>query len=81
MKTLEDSEHIRILKDEVREVDKAIDKFGLYMTAKEINKEAKAIYKNKIDELELKKKALIQDIIDLMRQEKFEKEQKANVKL
>ena len=80
MKTLEDSEHIRILKDEVREVDKAIDKFGLYMTAKEINKEAKAIYKNKIDELELKKKALIQDIIDLMRQEKFEKEQKTNVK-
>ena len=50
------------------------------MTAKEINKEAKAIYKNKIDELELKKKALIQDIIDLMRQEKFEKEQKTNVK-
>ena len=80
MKTLEDSEHIRILKDEVREVDKAIDKFGLYMTAKEINKEAKALYKNKIDELELKKKALIQDIIDLMRQEKFEKEQKTNVK-
>ena len=80
MKTLEDSEHIRILKDEVREVDKAIDKFGLYMTAKEINKEAKAIYKNKIDELELKKKALIQDIIHLMRQEKFEKEQKTNVK-
>ena len=80
MKTLEDSEHIRILKDEVREVDKAIDKFGLYMTAKEINKEAKAIYKNKIDELELKKKALIQDIIELMRQEKFEKEQKTNVK-
>ena len=80
MKTLEDSEHIRILKDEVREVDKAIDKFGLYMTAKEINKEAKAIYKNKIDELELKKKALIQEIIDLMRQEKFEKEQKTNVK-
>ena len=71
MKTLEDSEHIRILKDEVREVDKAIDKFGLYMTAKEINKEAKAIYKNKIDELELKKKALIEDIIDLMRKENF----------